>query len=48
MRESPLASRNSSAPYETPLNVWMTQKLVSNPSPLSYCGSIFAARVISA
>ena len=29
MSESPPASRNSSAPYDTPLNVWMSQKFAS-------------------
>ena len=29
MSVSPLASRNSSAPYDTPLNVWMSQKFAS-------------------
>ena len=28
----PLASRNSSAPYDTPLNVWMSQKFASTRS----------------
>src|SRR5574341_643202 len=29
MSVSPLASRNSSAPYDTPLNVWISQKFAS-------------------
>ena len=29
----PLASRNSSAPYETPLKIWISQNRASNSTP---------------
>src|SRR5918992_3261049 len=32
MSVRPLASRNSSAPYDTPLNVWISQKFASSGS----------------
>src|SRR5918992_4316077 len=35
MSVRPLAGRNSSAPYDTPLNVWISQKFASSGSSSS-------------
>src|SRR5687767_9478557 len=38
---SPLASRNSSAPYETPLKIWISQKFASTGAqPFTTCSTL--------